>query len=147
MGTYCTPFRVADWQEEPRDEVWHEAEGGKENTGWAVQSFEAMSPIIAKQALVRAMSIEVRRQLQVPKPTSAGFPRVMIAFYVSGLLCSLVFASLLALSAVGVNILHPFLSLLGLVGGLGWLTTVWADLLSWKREKLAEKKPVGITAR
>jgi len=46
----------------------------------------------------------------------------------------LVFATLLALSAMKVDTIHPFISLLGLIGGLGWLTTAWTDLLLWKRE-------------
>jgi hypothetical protein len=61
-------------------------------------------------------------------------PRAMVAFYSLGLACSLVFATLLALSAAKVQIIHPFISLLGLIGGLGWLTTAWTDLLLWKRE-------------
>jgi hypothetical protein len=67
-------------------------------------------------------------------------PALMSAFYALGLLCTVVFAGLLALSSIGWNIIHPFLSLLGLIGGLGWLTTAWADLLLWKREK-----PLGKT--
>jgi hypothetical protein len=63
------------------------------------------------------------------------FPRAMIVFYSLGLTCTLAFAVLIALSALGTNLIHPFLSLLGLVGGLGWLTTAWTDLLLWKRER------------
>jgi hypothetical protein len=91
-----------------------------------------------------------RNTVSVPP---VNFPKPMIIFYVSGLLCSVAFASLLALSALGTNVIHPFLSLLGLVGGLGWLTTAWSDLLLSKREKLAtktgirEQEPVDITAR
>lgn len=65
-------------------------------------------------------------------------PTAMVAFYGLGLGCSLIFATLLALSAMKVDTIHPFLSLIGLVGGLGWLTTAWTDLLLWKREK-----PIG----
>jgi len=65
-------------------------------------------------------------------------PKLMIVFYILGLVCSVVFAALLALSGTGTNLIHPFVSLLGLVGGLGWLTTAWADLLLWKREN-----PIG----
>ncbi|MDX6406569.1 MAG: hypothetical protein QOH70_4024 [Blastocatellia bacterium] len=63
------------------------------------------------------------------------FPRAVIVFYSLGLICTLVFAVLIALSALGTNLIHPFLSLLGFVGGLGWLTTAWTDLLLWKRER------------
>jgi hypothetical protein len=61
-------------------------------------------------------------------------PTAMVVFYGLGLACSLIFATLLALSTMKVDTIHPFLSLLGLVGGLGWLTTAWTDLLLWKRE-------------
>jgi hypothetical protein len=63
------------------------------------------------------------------------FPRAVIVFYSLGLIFTLAFAVLIALSALGTNLIHPFLSLLGLVGGVGWLTTAWTDLLLWKREK------------
>jgi hypothetical protein len=63
------------------------------------------------------------------------FPRAVIVFYSLGLICTLAFAVLITLSALGTNLVHPFLSLLGLVGGLGWLTTAWSDLLLWKRER------------
>lgn len=89
--------------------------------------------------------IYVRRQNAVTAPVykqpiltdpHAGpkLPKAMIAFYALGLGCSLVFATLLALSGMKVETIHPFLSLLGLIGGLGWLTTAWTDLLLWKRE-------------
>jgi hypothetical protein len=67
------------------------------------------------------------------------FPKAMIIFYSLGLFCSLIFAALITLSALGTNLIHPFLSLLGLVGGLGWLTTAWTDLLLWKRERILGK--------
>jgi len=67
--------------------------------------------------------------------TSKKLPGAMVAFYIAGLFCSLTFAILLALSAVGIKVIHPFLSLIGLVGGLGWLTTAWTDLFLWKRER------------
>lgn len=63
------------------------------------------------------------------------FPRAVTIFYSLGLICTLAFAVLIALSALGTNLIHPFLSLLGLVGGLGWLTTAWTDLLLGKREQ------------
>jgi hypothetical protein len=63
------------------------------------------------------------------------FPRALIVFYSLGLVSTIMFAALIALSSFGTNLLHPFLSLLGLVGGLGWLTTAWTDLLLRKREK------------
>jgi hypothetical protein len=93
----------------------------------------------------------VRRQDVVVSPnvivaptttTEARRPTAMVVFYGLGLACSLVFAILLALSAVKVNTIHPFISLLGLVGGLGWLTTAWTDLLLWNREK-----PIGNRAK
>ncbi len=70
--------------------------------------------------------------------TQPKLPTAMIVFYGLGLGCSLMFATFLALSALKVETIHPFISLLGLVGGLGWLTTAWTDLLLWKREK-----PIG----
>jgi hypothetical protein len=63
-------------------------------------------------------------------------PGAVVIFYVLGLACVLTFAALLALSANGNHVIHPFLSLLGLIGGLGWLSTAWTDLILWKREKL-----------
>ncbi|HTU47521.1 MAG TPA: hypothetical protein VMF91_20835 [Bryobacteraceae bacterium] len=80
-----------------------------------------------------SLSRPVSRELQ--KASAARrLPRTIVAFYVAGLGCSLAFAILLALSSMGVRLIHPFLSLIGLVGGLGWLTTAWTDLLLWKRE-------------
>lgn len=73
--------------------------------------------------------------LAVPLPQRTTLPTAMVLFYSLGLISSLAFATLLALSAVGVKTIHPFISLLGLIGGLGWLTTAWTDLLLWKREK------------
>jgi hypothetical protein len=77
---------------------------------------------------------------QMLRPPRATLPRAMVLFYSLGLISSLAFATLLALSAVGVTVIHPFLSLLGLVGGLGWLTTAWTDLLLWKRERFLGAK-------
>jgi hypothetical protein len=64
-------------------------------------------------------------------------PGVMIVFYVLGFAITFIFATLLALSAAGSNLVHPLISLLGLVGGLTWLSTAWTDLVLWKREKLS----------
>ncbi len=75
------------------------------------------------------------RPIPIQKP-----PAAMSVFYSLGLACTIIFAILLAMSSMGLNLIHPFLSLLGLIGGLGWLTTAWADLLLWKREK-----PLGKT--
>jgi len=72
----------------------------------------------------------------ISPPAEPKLPVAMVAFYGLGLGCSLVFATLLGLSAVKVDTIHPFISLLGLAGGLGWLTTAWTDLLLWKRGKL-----------
>ncbi len=66
---------------------------------------------------------------------SSSFPKSLIVFYSLGLACSILFAILLALSALGINAIHPFLALLGFIGGIGWLTTAWTDLLSLKAEK------------
>jgi hypothetical protein len=71
--------------------------------------------------------------IPVPKP-----PTTMSVFYSLGLICTIIFAILLTMSSMGFNLIHPFLSLLGLTGSLGWLTTAWTDLLLWKREK-----PIG----
>lgn len=79
-----------------------------------------------------------RTQSVIVPPAEAKPPTAMMAFYALGLGCSLVFATLLALSAMRIDTIHPFISLLGLIGGLGWLTTAWTDLLLWKREN-----PVG----
>jgi hypothetical protein len=74
------------------------------------------------------------------------FPKSLVVFYSLGLVCSILFAVLLALSAVGINAIHPFLSLLGFVGGIGWLTTAWTDLLSlkagnsWRAKKTSVNK-------
>jgi hypothetical protein len=89
-----------------------------------------------------------------PVPAKPKVPTAMVLFYGAGLICSLVFAVLLALSTMGVVVIHPFLSLLGLVGGLGWLTTAWTDLLLWKRESPSaneftqqERNITSVTAR
>jgi hypothetical protein len=74
-----------------------------------------------------------------PNPQKARVPRAMVFFYGAGLVCSLTFSVFLALSAIGVTPIHPFLSLLGLIGGLGWLTTAWTDLLLWKRERVLDE--------
>jgi hypothetical protein len=63
-------------------------------------------------------------------------PGSVVIFYVLGLACVLTFAVLLALAASGHRLIHPFLSLLGLIGGLGWLSTAWTDVILWKRERL-----------
>src|SRR5208282_1787056 len=57
-------------------------------------------------------------------------PRPMLVFCTIGLACSVAFGCLLALSALGRHVIHPFISLIGMVGGLGWVATAWADLLS-----------------
>jgi hypothetical protein len=86
-----------------------------------------------------------------PLPKAARTPRAMIVFYGLGIFCCVAFASLLALSSLGTTLLHPFLSLLGFVGGLGWLTTAWTDLLVSKREKLVTRiereEPVEVVTR
>jgi len=71
---------------------------------------------------------------EVTTTAQVKLPKAMVAFYGLGLLCSLAFATLLSLSAIRIDTIHPFLSLLGLIGGLGWLTTAWTDMLLWKRE-------------
>lgn len=89
--------------------------------------------------------VEVRRVLQQGFKVSPGTPSIrtirlpsgIIIFYVLGFAFTLVFAALLALSAGGLAIVHPLLSLVGLVGGLTWLSTAWTDLVLWKREKLS----------
>lgn len=68
--------------------------------------------------------------------TEARRPTAMVVFYSLGLGLSFLFAVLLALSAVKIDTIHPFISLLGFVGGLGWLTTAWTDLLLWNRDNL-----------
>jgi hypothetical protein len=68
-------------------------------------------------------------------PVQKKFPKSLVVFYALGLVFSILFAILLALSALGINIVHPFLALLGFIGGIGWLTTAWTDLLSLKAEK------------
>ena len=65
-------------------------------------------------------------------------PRVIVAFYVLGSVTTLLFAVLLAAAAFGTSVIHPFLALLGLVGGLGWLSTAWTDLFLWKRETVVD---------
>jgi hypothetical protein len=60
-------------------------------------------------------------------------PRPMLVFSAVGLACSVAFGCLLALSALGRQVIHPFISLIGMVGGLGWVATAWADLLSLGR--------------
>jgi hypothetical protein len=75
-------------------------------------------------------------------------PTLMIWFYALGLISSLAFATLLALSTMHIETIHPFISLLGLIGSLGWLTTAWTDLLLWKREKPSaestqEERPIA----
>lgn len=68
-------------------------------------------------------------------PARQKFPKSLVVFYSLGLVCSVGFAVLLAMSAFGTNLIHPFLALLGFVGGIGWLTTAWSDLLSLKAGK------------
>jgi len=91
---------------------------------------------------------EVRRALRQGFTVSAGntfaptrivirLPGMMIVFYVLGFALTFIFATLLALSAAGSSLIHPFISLLGLLGGLTWLSTAWTDLVLWKREKLS----------
>jgi len=87
---------------------------------------------------IRRVPQESELFTDVPAAEPPGLPTAVVVFYGLGLVCSLSFATLLALSALKVDTIHPFISLLGLVGGLGWLTTAWTDLLLWKREK-----PVG----
>jgi hypothetical protein len=74
---------------------------------------------------------------QVVRPESKlSSPQAMRIFSGLGLLIAVVCGVLLAFSAFGINLIHPFLSLLGLVGGLGWLVTAWVDLFVWRRDKL-----------
>jgi len=86
-------------------------------------------PVVQYVVGMPRRDLEVFRDRRVVK-----LPMAITIFYALGLACSLFFAVLLSLSATGINLMHPFLSLLGLTGGLGWLTTAWTDLLLWKRE-------------
>jgi hypothetical protein len=70
----------------------------------------------------------------IPAERRYRFPKSLVVFYCLGLVFSLSFAILLALSAFGTSLIHPFLALLGFVGGIGWLTTAWSDLLLLKAE-------------
>jgi hypothetical protein len=83
-------------------------------------------------------------------PRSPGrqkFPKSLVVFYSLGLICSMGFAILLTLSAFGVQPIHPFLSLLGFVGGTGWLTTAWSDLLLLKAGKSWHHRTTTPTSR
>jgi hypothetical protein len=77
--------------------------------------------------------------------SAAKIPKPMIVFYTCGLLCSIGFAILLALSAAGIRVLHPFLSLIGMLGGLGWVTTALRDILSLRspQHQTKEHGPKG----
>jgi hypothetical protein len=102
-----------------------------------VASFEERMQMMRRELMRQRGTpnvIYVRGQNVIGPTVEAKPPRALVAFYGLGLGCSLAFATLLALSAVKVETIHPFISLLGLVGGLGWLTTAWTDLLLWKRE-------------
>ena len=58
------------------------------------------------------------------------FPNSLLVFGSLGILCSLSFALILVLSALGIiHTIHPFLALLGFVGGVGWVATALTDLL------------------
>jgi hypothetical protein len=81
-----------------------------------------------EESLTRPISGELARG------SARKLPRMILAFYIAGLVFCLAFALLLALSSAGIRVVHPFLSLIGFVGGLGWLTTAWTDLLLWKRD-------------
>ena len=50
-------------------------------------------------------------------------------FILVGLACSIIFGMLLALFAFGIQWVHPLFALVGLVGGLGWLTTGVIDFV------------------
>jgi hypothetical protein len=93
---------------------------------------------------MKAIEMESAPKLQKP----------MKIFYLSGLACSIIFGVFLALSSLGIRIVHPFISLVGMVGGLGWVTTAWADVLAGRgwdriesRQSVAETGKERIAAR
>jgi hypothetical protein len=85
------------------------------------------------------LKIQDQSRAAAPYPSlvlAVKLPGAIFLFYALGLACTLTFAFLLALSASGHNVIHPFLSVLGLIGGLGWLSTAWVDLVLWKHHNL-----------
>lgn len=95
--------------------------------------------------MVQYVSVQRSQELDHDQVTTAAappvvnsrlaFPKSLVVFYTLGLVSSLGFAVVLALSALGRNLIHPFLALLGFVGSIGWLTTAWSDLLLLKAGK------------
>lgn len=109
-----------------------------------LQSLEAQMEIMKRvmSARPRAYPVPIVQYVTVAHDEpeiisgkSSNFPKSMIVFYSLGLVFSIVFAIFLTLSAFGVRAVHPFIALLGFIGGVGWLTTAWTDLLSLKAGK------------
>jgi len=120
--------KIACLEKRFREELADDAAIQKERS--VVQYVERLpGDSLATPVGILPSTVSVDRIAQVRR-----LPRAIVAFYTAGLVCSLVFAILLTLSSTGTNLIHPFLSLIGFVGGLGWLTTAWTDLLLWKRE-------------
>jgi hypothetical protein len=113
-----------------------------ENVALRVASLESQVEAMRHLMLMNHRGYPVVQYVSVsqPKrtispPVSQGqraFPRSLVVFYCLGIALSISFAVLLALSAFGTSPVHPFLALLGFVGGIGWLTTAWSDLLLLK---------------
>jgi hypothetical protein len=134
--------RAAMQVELARAAHWQNAEDLYARVASLESRFEGMMRVVARQQRMPSVQYIVAvpgrgwsvspadRPIPIPKP-----PAAMSVFYSLGLACTIIFAILLAMSSMGLNLIHPFLSLLGLTGSLGWLTTAWTDLLLWKRER------------
>jgi hypothetical protein len=112
------------------------------NIALRLQSLEAQMEVMKRIMETRPRAYPIVQYVTVargaPEPVPQippGYPKSLVVFYSLGLIFSIIFAIFLALSASGINAIHPFLALLGFIGSVGWLTTAWTDLLSLKAGK------------
>lgn len=61
-------------------------------------------------------------------------PALFRGFYALSLTLTLAFGALLFLNGVGIALVHPFISGVGFLGSIGWLTTAVTDLRDWRAQ-------------
>lgn len=89
--------------------------------------------LAALEEAVKLGSIRVEYVTDIPataEPQQA--PVLFRSFYGISLVVTLTFGSFLFLGGVGVKVVHPLISAVGFLGGLGWLTTAVTDLHDWR---------------
>lgn len=103
--------------------------------------------LMRKKMLVIEEAIEFRKttveyitsiEWVTEKVHQASPPALFRGFYALSLTLTLAFGALLFLNGMGLALVHPFISGVGFLGSIGWLTTAVTDLRDW-RTRLARK--------